>query len=169
MSEVASNVAADRSLSKVAANARVLVVDDNKVNRLVATKMLLQYGSGLSVDSAESGYEALDALAEKNYDLILMDVSMPGMDGLETTTQLRAQEREKQVSRVPIVALTAHAMAGDRERFIAAGMDDYIAKPLRRDDLRVVLDDWLPAPADITDGKSGLTPQAEAGVSISPH
>jgi two-component system CheB/CheR fusion protein len=102
----------------------VLLVEDNKVNRIYAQHLLRQRGH--SVVCAASGREVLDILARKRPDCILMDIQMPEMDGLETTRRIR-----ESVSRdIPIIALTAHAMQGDRERFLAAGMTDYLSKPL---------------------------------------
>jgi len=102
----------------------VLLVEDNKVNRIYAQHLLKQRGH--SVLCASSGREVLEILSRKRPDCILMDIQMPGMDGLEATRRIR-----ETVSRdLPIIALTAHAMQGDRERFLAAGMTDYLAKPL---------------------------------------
>lgn len=110
---------------------RILLVEDTELNRLVTLAML---GTGnYTVDSAASGLEALDALRDVHYDLVLMDVSMPNMDGFEATRAIRAMDGP--MSRVPIVAMTAHAMVGDRERCLAAGMDDYLPKPVSRADL----------------------------------
>lgn len=110
---------------------RILLVEDTELNRLVTLAML---GTGnYTVDSAASGLEALDALKDVHYDLVLMDVSMPNMDGFEATRAIRAMDGP--MSRVPIVAMTAHAMVGDRERCLASGMDDYLPKPVSRADL----------------------------------
>jgi PAS domain S-box-containing protein len=106
---------------------RVLLAEDNPVNQRLATGLLGRWGH--SVEVAASGAEALRALEREEFDLVLMDVQMPGMDGLEATRRQRRRE-EGGGSRVPIVAMTAHAMAGDRERCLAAGMDEYLAKPL---------------------------------------
>ncbi len=114
---------ADRAL-------RILLAEDNPVNQLVATRMLQKLGH--SVTTAGDGHEALLALDRGAFDLVLMDVQMPGMDGFECTRCIRS---ERPVPHLPIVALTAHAMAGDRERCLAAGMDDYLSKPIRQEDL----------------------------------
>ena len=106
---------------------RVLLVDDNLVNRVVATRLLER--AGHQVTAVEDGYAALAAVDEQQVDLILMDLEMPGMNGIETTGAIRARERGRGC-RMPIVALTAHAMAGDGERCLAAGMDGYITKPI---------------------------------------
>lgn len=117
---------------------RVLLAEDNATNRLLAVTLLEK--AGHSVDTAANGQEALDALETRPFDVVLMDVQMPEMDGFEATARIRALERERADGRhIPIVAMTAHAMKGDRERCLSAGMDDYIAKPIRSDELRRVL------------------------------
>ena len=119
---------------------RILLVEDNAVNRNVALGMLKKLG--LAADTAENGKTALEALEKNGYDLVLMDCQMPIMDGYEATKRIRAMEGNER--RVPIVAMTAHAMSGDRERCIEVGMDDYLAKPITRDTLLNVLEAWLP-------------------------
>jgi CheY-like chemotaxis protein len=132
---------------------RVLLVEDNEVNRMVAEGMLRKMG--LRSVAAENGADALAALARDRYDLILMDVQMPVMDGLEATKRIRGLESgtgsqasdvrsQKASRRIPIVAMTAHAMQGDREKCLNAGMDDYIAKPISPKALADVLAKWLP-------------------------
>jgi CheY-like chemotaxis protein len=106
---------------------RILLVEDNAINRKVVVGLLKKYGH--RIESAENGLEALDALAKSNYDLVLMDVQMPVMDGLEATRRIRAAESGGN-SRLPIVGLTALAMKGDREICLAAGMDECINKPI---------------------------------------
>jgi PAS domain S-box-containing protein len=118
----------------------VLLVEDNEVNQLVASAVL--EGLGLRVDLARTGREAIDALGRRDYDIVLMDCQMPEMDGLEATRAIRAAEATG--TRHPIIALTAHAMLGDRERCLRAGMDDYLSKPLVREQLIEVLVRWLP-------------------------
>ncbi len=117
----------------------VLLVEDNDVNQLVATAML--EGCGLRVEVAHNGLEAVAAIARRAYDLVFMDCQMPEMDGFAATTTIRDWERsgERQI----IVALTAHAMDGDRERCLAAGMDDYLSKPFERGQLERILRRWL--------------------------
>ncbi|NJN64835.1 MAG: response regulator, partial [Acidobacteria bacterium] len=114
----------------------VLLVEDNRVNRRVVERMLVK--SGHRVTEATNGAEAITALERESFDLILMDVQMPVMDGFEATAAIRARERASRV-RTPIVALTAHAMKGDRERCLEAGMDDYLSKPVRLKDLLALL------------------------------
>jgi PAS domain S-box-containing protein len=122
---------------------RVLLAEDNLVNQRVAERMLAKLG--IEVDVAASGLEVLDALLGVSFDLVLMDCQMPEMDGFEASRRIRARERGSR--RLPIVAMTANAMVGDRERCLEAGMDDYIPKPVRMDDLRRALSRWLPAGA----------------------
>lgn len=107
---------------------KVLVVDDNLVNRQLVLKLL--HSRGLRVDTAESGRAALDRLAAGDYGLVLMDVDMPDMDGLETTRQIRRNEAQRGLDRMLIIGLSAHAFAQDRERALEAGMDDYLIKPV---------------------------------------
>ncbi|MFY7863412.1 response regulator [Roseateles sp.] len=116
---------------------RVLLVDDSMVNVLVASSML--ESCGLQVDQAEDGLEALERLEAQAYDLVLMDCQMPKMDGFEATRRWRALERNRFLGHVPIVALTASAVNGDRERCIQCGMDDYLVKPFEMDDLVAVV------------------------------
>ena len=109
---------------------KVLVADDNVVNQRVVQQLLARRGCEIVLTS--TGIEALEAWHRERFDLVLMDVQMPEMDGLEAAEQIRAVEKRRRVRGTPIVALTAHAMTGDRERCLAAGMDDYLAKPLRK-------------------------------------
>ena len=118
----------------------ILLVEDNKVNQMVAAKMLASMG--LSVDLAENGEKALAALAGKHYDLVLMDCQMPVLDGYQATRVFRGQE-PKGKRRLPIIAMTANAMQGDREKCLDAGMDDYLAKPVKKELLRKLLGHWL--------------------------
>ncbi len=128
----------------------VLLVEDNVVNRQVAQRLLSLIGVSLVV--AENGKEALDALEQQRFDAILMDCQMPVMDGY-TATRIRRQneagqnESDKNGKRIPIIAMTANAMAGDREKCLNAGMDDYMSKPLNRALLEQTLRRWLPAGA----------------------
>ncbi|WP_175645461.1 response regulator [Pseudomonas sp. KK4] len=119
--------------------ARVLLVEDNPVNQLVAKGMLGKLGCEVIV--AAHGVEALDQLESSAFDLVLMDCNMPVMDGYEASRQIRRSGRWPQL---PIVALTANAMSEERERCRAAGMNDYLAKPFRREELAALLDTWIP-------------------------
>ncbi|WP_158045351.1 ATP-binding protein [Skermanella pratensis] len=123
---------------------RVLLVEDNPVNREVATERLMRLGC--TVDVAANGIEALDRVRHHGYDLILMDCQMPELDGFDATRAIRLDETRQPETRarhVPIVALTANALDGDRERCLAAGMDDYLAKPFSHGQLSAVLERWL--------------------------
>ncbi len=119
----------------------VLLVEDNAVNRCVAAGLLKK--RGFVVEAVENGKQALEALACERFDLVLMDVQMPEMDGFETTDAIRRQERSTG-EHVPIVAMTAHAMQGDRERCLQAGMDDYVSKPIEPLQLFATLERFLP-------------------------
>jgi two-component system sensor histidine kinase/response regulator len=120
----------------------VLLAEDNEINREVAVKLLTKRGH--TVVTATNGREALAALAGQTFDVALMDVQMPEMDGFETAAAIRAQEQGTR-THLPIVALTAHAMKGDRERCLAAGMDGYVSKPLRAAELFEAIASALPA------------------------
>ena len=119
--------------------ARILLVEDNPVNQLVAKGMLSKLGCDVAV--AAHGGEALSQLEQQDFDLVLMDCNMPVMDGYEASRQIRQSERWPDL---PIVALTANAMPEERERCRAAGMNDYLAKPFRREELEALLDTWVP-------------------------
>jgi signal transduction histidine kinase/CheY-like chemotaxis protein/HPt (histidine-containing phosphotransfer) domain-containing protein len=116
---------------------RILVAEDNVINRAVAVGILEKRGHSLA--HADNGREAVEAVARERFDLILMDIQMPEMDGIEATRHIRASEKLTG-HHTRIVAMTAHAMTGDRERCLAAGMDDYVSKPLRKEDLFRALD-----------------------------
>jgi two-component system, sensor histidine kinase and response regulator len=120
---------------------RVLVAEDNAVNQQVAVGLLERAGHTAVV--AANGREALAHLAKQAFDLVLMDVQMPELDGLETTAAIRERERESGLRRLPIVAVTAHAMKGDAERCLAAGMDAYVAKPLQPRELAAAIESVL--------------------------
>lgn len=113
---------------------QVLLVEDNTVNAQVAEAMLRQFG--LEVMLAEDGRKAVDMLSENSFDCVLMDIQMPVMDGLEATRTWREREHQTGVTAIPIIALTAHALPGERVRCLSAGMDDYLVKPVRREQLR---------------------------------
>jgi two-component system, sensor histidine kinase and response regulator len=120
---------------------RVLLAEDNPINQKLAVVLLQK--AGYSVDAVENGKEALEKVQSNSYSAVLMDVQMPEVDGLEATHQIR--EWEKETGRhIPIIAMTAHAMQGDRERCLEAGMDDYVTKPLEPKVLFSALDRWIP-------------------------
>ncbi len=137
---------------------KVLLVDDNEVNQLVATEMLGELG--FTPDVVENGQLALDAIKETRYDLVFMDCQMPVMDGYEATKNVR--ELEGAGRHTIIVALTAHAMGGDREKALAAGMDDYVVKPVSIAALRNTLEKWLRDPNDALDEVEGERPEVSA-------
>jgi CheY-like chemotaxis protein len=119
---------------------KLLLVEDNPVNQRVALAVLGKLG--YQADLAGNGAEAVTATAARPYDLVLMDCQMPVMDGFEATRRIR--EAQAGARRVPILAMTANAMQGDRERCLQAGMDDYLPKPVTLDALRTALQRWLP-------------------------
>ena len=122
--------------------ARVLLVEDELINQLVC-KQALQKMS-IEVVVVEDGQQAVDAVRDERFDLILMDCQMPVMDGYTAARNIREHEKSGELPRLPIIAITAHAMSGDKEACIAAGMDDYLSKPFEIDDLQAVLQKWLP-------------------------
>jgi two-component system, sensor histidine kinase and response regulator len=120
--------------------AKVLLAEDNKINQQVATELL--ESNGLSVTVVENGMEAVEAVAKNRFDCVLMDIQMPEMDGFQATAEIRKDPFFKDL---PILAMTAHAMAGDREKSLEAGMDDHITKPIDPDKLFLALTKWIPA------------------------
>ncbi|MCB9058680.1 MAG: response regulator [Calditrichae bacterium] len=118
---------------------RILIAEDNMVNQKVAIKLLQRLG--YNADCVHNGKEAVKAVQSQSYDIVLMDVQMPEMDGLDATRSIRSGENSDY--RIPIIAMTANAMKGDREKCIEAGMDDYISKPIKPDHLGAVLKNWL--------------------------
>jgi PAS domain S-box-containing protein len=121
---------------------RILLVDDNIVNQKVGLTLLKKLG--FSVGSVADGEEAIAALVASHYDLVLMDVQMPTMDGYTATQMIRQPGSQVQNPAIPIVAMTANALEGDRERCLAAGMNDYVSKPIQVQELKTVLARWLP-------------------------
>jgi CheY-like chemotaxis protein len=119
-------------------DARILVAEDSPTNQIVLLAQLEKLG--YQARAVANGIEAVEAVHREEYDLVLMDCQMPGMDGFEATRQIRRLGRPH----VPIIAVTAHAMVGDRERCIREGMDDYLSKPVALDPLADVLATWLP-------------------------
>ena len=130
--------------------AHVLLVEDNEINQQVASEIL--QGAGLKVSLANNGQEAIDAISKNEYDAVLMDVQMPVMDGYTATGKLRKDQRFKEL---PIIAMTAHAMAGDSDKSIAAGMSDHVTKPIDPDQLFATLQQWIKPVAERTDVQQG--------------
>ena len=137
--ETLAEVPTDEQESEKHHEHEILVVEDNDVNRVVILSQL--EGLGYRADAVENGLEALDALDGKSYDLILMDCQMPELDGYEATRRIRRRESDDRD--LPIIAVTAHAMKGDREKCLACGMDDYLAKPFQTSQLSALLTRWL--------------------------
>lgn len=124
-------------------NAKVLLAEDNLVNQQVAKGMLKKLGCH-KVDLAMDGTQAVSMLENNSYDIIFMDCQMPQMDGYEATEVIRAQEKYRGEQHTPIIALTANALSGDRERCLTAGMDDYVSKPFNQHRITRILEVWLP-------------------------
>lgn len=140
---------------------RVLIVEDNPVNQLVAKRALR--GLGYSADVVSGGLDAVEACTRDRFSLILMDCQMPGMDGYEAAREIRRREATARTAadaagRVPIVAMTANAIDGDQERCLAAGMDDYLSKPVRLASLAATLERWIPG-AKISKAPAGTDRQ----------
>ncbi len=129
----------DDALLNLPQRARLLLAEDSAVNQVVAIAMLSKFG--YDIDAVENGIQAIEAVKTRAYDLILMDVSMPEMDGLDATRVIRALPGA--IARVPIIAMTAHVMENDRDKCLAAGMNDYIAKPVNRTALLETVARWL--------------------------
>jgi CheY-like chemotaxis protein len=125
-------------------NLRILLAEDNVVNQVLVCRLLEKCGHSVVV--ANNGRKALEELEKEKFDLVLMDVSMPEMDGFEAVAAIRAKEGMAR-ARVPIIAMTAHAMKGDRERCLAAGMDAYISKPIQPKELVQVIKSLALVPA----------------------
>lgn len=142
-----------------ARDVRILLVEDNPVNLLVAQKLLGVLG--FEADTATDGEAALSSMESTRYDMVFMDCQMPVLDGYAATRRWRAMETESGGRPIPIVAMTANAMAGDRERCLAAGMDDYLSKPVAREQLNACLQRWLPRQA-LLPGPSTGAPSADA-------
>jgi two-component system, sensor histidine kinase and response regulator len=135
--------------------ARVLLVEDNEINQQVASELLEQ--AGMTITVAENGQKGVEAVQAAAYDLVFMDMQMPVMDGYTATKEIRLWEKTLPdedagtLLRVPVVAMTAHAMAGEKEKCLAAGMDDYLSKPIDQDKLYAILLKWIkPGNRDIS-------------------
>ena len=132
----ADGVVTRHSLREAWQSLHVLLVEDNRVNQRLAVAILERLGHDVTL--ASNGREAVEAVEADTYDLVLMDIQMPEMGGVEATERIREREA-REGGHIPIVAMTAHAMTGDRERFLAAGMDEYISKPISQERLREVV------------------------------
>ncbi len=142
---------------------KVLLAEDNLINQKVARMMLL--GFGLSVDVVSNGLQAIEALSGNTYRLVLMDCQMPEMNGYDASRKIREYEASSLPgngnTHIPIIALTAHAMKGDRKLCIAAGMDDYLSKPFNREQLAETLGRWLPPAKDVFEAAKGNAPGSD--------
>ena len=150
---------------------RLLLVEDNLVNQEVAKEMLV--GMGFEVDVAENGEQALERSCSESYAAILMDCEMPVMDGFSATRKLREYEQQQRLPPTPVIALTAHAIFGAREKCLASGMDDFLSKPFNSEDLMGVLSRWLALPQQATAdtpaaASSAAAPEAETGRAADP-
>jgi CheY-like chemotaxis protein/HPt (histidine-containing phosphotransfer) domain-containing protein len=153
----------------VGAETRILLVEDNITNQQVALGILNKFG--LRADAATNGVEALKALESIHYDLVLMDVQMPVMDGFEATRHIRDIQSAVLNHGLPIIAMTARALQGDRERCLEAGMNDYVSKPVEPQALAEVLNRWLPGKAreDPSSAQAKAAPlAAQAGEDQTP-
>ncbi len=139
-------------------NARILLAEDNPVNQAVALAMLQQFGC--QVDVAVNGLEVVAMVDQADYDLVLMDCMMPEMDGYAATQEIRRCQAQGTLKALPVVALTANAVEGDREHCLAAGMDDYLAKPFKAEELRQLLERWL-RPAQTGPAREAPSPPRE--------
>jgi two-component system, sensor histidine kinase and response regulator len=140
---------------------RILLAEDNPVNQKVALKTLEKMG--YRADVVGTGVEAVRALQATRYDLVLMDVQMPHMDGMEAARRIRDPRSAVLDVRTPIVGLTAHAMVGDKQKCLDAGMDDYLAKPIKSGQLSAILTRWLPVKPDGRPGRYSLRPNPDEG------
>ncbi|BCD67667.1 ATP-binding protein [Nitratiruptor sp. YY09-18] len=130
------------SRGKIKFRAKALVAEDNIINQKLIKKTLEDFG--LEVDLADNGIEALEKFKQNHYDIIFMDIQMPVKDGIEAMQEIHLYEKEMRLIPTPIIALTAHALKGDRERFMSKGFDEYITKPINRKDIETILKAFLP-------------------------
>lgn len=126
---------------------RVLLAEDNKLNQIVAAGTLQKLG--YDVEIVDGGLDAVEACRNSQFDAVLMDIMMPDMDGYQATAEIRSLEARRGDVHTPVIGLSARAMEGDREIALAAGLSDYITKPLREDELKDVLERWIGAPVVI--------------------
>jgi CheY-like chemotaxis protein/HPt (histidine-containing phosphotransfer) domain-containing protein len=150
--------------SRTFSGARVLLAEDNHVNRMFAKEILRR--AGIECHAVENGRQALDAVQDEPFDLVLMDCQMPEMDGFDATRRIREMESSGQLAgHLPVIALTANAITGDRERCVEAGMDDYLSKPFEPQSLFEILARFLAS----SESKPGKSPAQEAPPATSPE
>ena len=142
---------------------KILVAEDNFINQKLVKQILIRYG--LEVELANNGLEAFEKYRTNQYDLIFMDIQMPVMDGVEATHEILNYEREDKIPHTPIIALTANALKGDRERFIEEGLDDYIPKPIETNELLFILKKFLEQDLEVKD-KDELNQEREAEIEV---
>ncbi len=146
-----------KNLSIPVLKRKILLAEDNLVNQEVVMDMLEQLG--YHIDVVNNGKEAVEACRKENYSLVLMDYRMPVLDGLKATEKIRFNESQQQTPPVPIVALTAHAITGVRDRCLNSGMNDFLSKPFGMDDIYAVVKKWMPLGSDC--GAASITPSAQ--------
>ena len=137
-----SKIVNDDVRHSVLFNARILVVEDNATNQFVAQCMLKEFG--IRADITANGEEAIKALATLSYDLVFMDCQMPVLDGYDTTKRIRDTHSNVLDHNIPIIAMTANVLQGDKEKCFRAGMNDFIPKPVKSDRVLQILQQWLP-------------------------
>jgi len=143
-------------------DAHILVTEDNIINQKLIKRILEEHG--ITVDLANNGLESFEKRRNNNYDLLFMDIQMPVMDGIEATHEILDYEEDEELPHVPIVALTANALKGDRERFLNEGMDEYITKPIETSELLYVLNKFLSNKSSISAKKAVNTPEPKVEI-----
>ena len=143
-------------------NAHILVTEDNIINQKLIKRILEEHG--ITVDIANNGLESFEKRRSGKYDLLFMDIQMPVMDGIEATHEILDYEEDEELAHVPIVALTANALKGDRERFLGEGMDEYITKPIETTELLYILNKFLSDKATISSPEAKPTPEPETEI-----
>jgi len=144
---------------------RVLVAEDNFINQKLIKQILIKYG--IEVELANNGLEAFEKIKNRKYNLVLMDIQMPVMDGIEATHEIINYEKEENLEHTPIIALTANALKGDKEKFIEYGLDEYIAKPIQNNELLFILKKFLTQVQDPTlEQKDNVIPENKSSVNM---